>query len=382
MELEIDNQQKQHNRTLNNKRPPPTFEAAFSQARSQTNHVRVNYQQALINNNHSLLLLPPPPPPSTSEDNITENNLQSLEHFILNEQLDLPLHDPTSSFLTSLVHAEQPTSSSTELIFNPSSPKPPCSPQPPSPGTLLDHQASSPEGLYGSSPSNGNSPQQESPPSPVEPNSVDLVPPQNSFAPSRPPPLKLCLPPRSRRPPVIENSLTPFNSPAGSTPSTPIITTSAALRPTVSAPSNALKRNLNPSTFSHPTASKKQKINPLFMASSTHKSTHIPEIDKLKAWKQIQILRGAPRHPPESSTTGLSSKTAEVRGQLEGHSNAIQLVNEAQDYVDLIQKVQDALGEELVRVQLEESVLRHVRGIIADRLVKNQDWSHQHYHHS
>lgn len=56
-------------------------------------------------------------------------------------------------------------------------------------------------------------------------------------------------------------------------------------------------------------------------------------------------------------------------------SGALELKREAERQVDLIKKLKDLLGEELVRVQIEESVLRHVRGIIADRLVRNQDWN-------
>ncbi|KAA1126208.1 hypothetical protein PGTUg99_013583 [Puccinia graminis f. sp. tritici] len=383
-------------------RRPPTFEAAFSQARSLTNHGRVNYQQALINNNHSsrgsldsLALLPPPPPPPAQ----AENNLQSLRPTNSSiEQLHLTLpgqHDPDTHFLTSLVGSE---TTADQLIFSPhhqqvslSPPTDSLLPIPRSPSPLLDEPNSSPPGLYGSSPPPDRSQSHESPPpSPPAPRTVRVSPPKNPTGPPRPPPLKLCLPPRPRRP-AIETSQTPYNSPAGSNPSTPLISTSN-LRP-VSNQSNLLKRTL-PSSSTNPhqnqnqnqtTTAKKQKINPLFLVSSTSKTP--AENEKLKAWKRIQLLRAQRDQPQHLSSSGSTSKNSEELERLEKSTNsnslgdtlssAIQLRNQAQEYLDLIQKTQDALGEELVRVQLEESVLRHVRGIIADRLIKNQEWNNQ-----
>ncbi|OAV90501.1 hypothetical protein PTTG_02593 [Puccinia triticina 1-1 BBBD Race 1] len=395
------------------KRRPPTFEAAFSQARSLPNHARVNYEQALISTNHSaradsLVLLPAP----SSAENTAENNLHSLERLILNEQLhplDLSLHDPASNFLTSLVDSE-PSASSTELVFNPSISSPPPHhpppqqqhslsgsppPQPPSPPPqpLLSPPASptpfpedpnsSPPGLYGSSP-----PAEPESPSPSPPAPKPISPPKKSAPPPRPPPLKLCLPSRPRRP-AIETSQTPYNSPAGSNPSTPTLSTSN-LRPITDQPANVLKRTIQASSSSatnHPPAAKKQKINPLFLSSNSSHSSPGPKIvsetDKLKVWKRIHLLR-AQRDLHTQRTLSSSSKSSEELDRLEKLANttplssAIELKNQAQEYVDMIQKIQDALGEELVRVQLEESVLRHVRGIIADRLVKNQEWNQQH----
>ncbi|KAH9474131.1 hypothetical protein MJO29_001199 [Puccinia striiformis f. sp. tritici] len=358
------------------KRPPPTFEAAFSQTRSLTNpYGRVNYQQALINNNHlsradSLALLPAPP---SSESN--NNHLHSLL------SPPLQLHDePATHFLSSL----EPTS--TELIFSPNNDHHEqqhslsASPPPPSPTEYLDDPPSSPPGLYGSSPLNHNSPPNDHLDPPSSPEAPQ--PPKKPTPPPRPAPLRLCLPPRPRRP-VIETSQTPCNSPACSNPSTPVLGTSN-LRPAIPGPSNVLKRALQPSSSSNQAINtKKQKTNPLLIASSNSKN--LSDADKLKIWKHIQSLRIHRQSPGSLSSQTLKEldrleklAASNSLGQLTNTlSNAIQLNNQAQEYVDRIQKIRDALGEELVRLQLEESVLRHVRGIIADRLVKNQDWNNQ-----
>ncbi|KAI9626056.1 hypothetical protein H4Q26_016045 [Puccinia striiformis f. sp. tritici PST-130] len=336
------------------KRPPPTFEAAFSQTRSLTNpYGRVNYQQALINNNHlsradSLALLPAPP---SSESN--NNHLHSLL------SPPLQLHDePATHFLSSL----EPTS--TELIFSPNNDHHEqqhslsASPPPPSPTEYLDDPPSSPPGLYGSSPLNHNSPPND-----------HLDPPSSPEAPQ--PPKKPTPPPH---PMQLARLFEPIHSGIGHFQS----------KTSYPWTSNVLKRALQPSSSSNQAINtKKQKTNPLLIASSNSKN--LSDADKLKIWKHIQSLRIHRQSPGSLSSQTLKEldrleklAASNSLGQLTNTlSNAIQLNNQAQEYVDRIQKIRDALGEELVRLQLEESVLRHVRGIIADRLVKNQDWNNQ-----
>ncbi|KAI9631546.1 hypothetical protein KEM48_014242 [Puccinia striiformis f. sp. tritici PST-130] len=161
-------------------------------------------------------------------------------------------------------------------------------------------------------------------------------------------------------PSIIETSQTPCNSPACSNPSTPVLGTSN-LRPAIPGPSNVLKRALQPSSSSNQAINtKKQKTNPLLIASSNSKN--LSDADKLKIWKHIQSLR-IHRQSPGS----LSSQTLKELDRLEklAASNSLgQLTNTLSNAIQLT-------------IKPKNIVLRHVRGIIADRLVKNQDWNNQ-----
>ncbi|PLW25151.1 hypothetical protein PCANC_27285 [Puccinia coronata f. sp. avenae] len=374
------------------RRVPRTFEAAFSQSRSQGNQQTVNYQQALISSHHAqIALLPPPTTTTTNTTNNNNNNnnnntTHSLDQIILGEQLDLPLHDPASHFLTSLVHSDHPAHPPSDLIFDtPEQPQQSYSPDPPPSND--DARLSCPDDdLYGSSPPNADP--QSPPPSspPPQPPTKPAPPPKIVLALPRPAPLKLCLPSHAPREVIQHSPHPPCNSPAvtpgatsavppgGSSSSTSGLRTAGGGKQALSRPAKRIPSSSSSSSAA--AVAKKQKHNPLFLASASAKHKLISEADRLRVLKRIQVLKG-PRNASSSSCTHPEPQT----GPNTPLARATQLATDAQAYLDAIQKVQDALGEELVRVQLEESVLRHVRGIIADRLVKNHDWNH-HYHHT
>ncbi|KAH9820780.1 hypothetical protein DFH28DRAFT_1121135 [Melampsora americana] len=94
------------------------------------------------------------------------------------------------------------------------------------------------------------------------------------------------------------------------------------------------------------------------------------DIDQVRLLRQIRELR---RGDGSSATIEkLEQEWEALLRRSDGLDAALELKRKATEHCLHLRRMKDALGSELVRVQIEESVLRHVRGIVADRRIRNE----------
>ncbi|EGG01784.1 uncharacterized protein MELLADRAFT_110678 [Melampsora larici-populina 98AG31] len=88
------------------------------------------------------------------------------------------------------------------------------------------------------------------------------------------------------------------------------------------------------------------------------------DIDQVRLLRQIRELR---RGDGSSATIEkLEQEWEALLRRSDGLEAALELKRKATEHCLYLRRMKDALGSELVRVQIEESVLRHVRGIVAN----------------
>lgn len=214
----------------------------------------------------------------------------------------------------------------------------------------------------------------------------------------------LFLPPRAPR---LANddryTQTPFNSPIASGPSTPVPTHQPLTRPSRSTRTSTSQGKTDRTGM---ISSKKRKStvplppppvptssvaerrlstvhDNLMKASATDEKvgtgserrtvSGLPrraDIDQVRLLRQIRELR---RGDGSSATIEkLEQEWEALLRRSDGVEAALELKRKATEHCLHLRRMKDALGSELVRVQIEESVLRHVRGIVADRRIRNE----------
>ncbi|CAH7687318.1 expressed protein [Phakopsora pachyrhizi] len=165
---------------------------------------------------------------------------------------------------------------------------------------------------------------------------------------------------------------TPYNSPVGSVPTTPGFSLSV-FPPDFS--STRKSSELATGTCLQPPSKRKK---PAFKKQNNQSVSSSALSRSLNAAGSASLLKDITQNNGlhQNSAAGPSNLSKEEferfekkreglvehSGTLEG---AIELQKCAMKHVDRLKRIKDSLSEELVRVQIEESVLRHVRGIIA-----------------
>ncbi|KAG0150936.1 hypothetical protein CROQUDRAFT_37560 [Cronartium quercuum f. sp. fusiforme G11] len=229
------------------------------------------------------------------------------------------------------------------------------------------------------------------------PNPLPKLNPSATTIRSKPP--GLFLPPRAPR---LANdgrySQTPFNSPITSGTSTPVVAyqpltrVSRPPRPVASQgktdqsgmlSSLSNKRKATGPPAQHPASVAERRLSTihdtLMQASATNgrigtfdrrPSSGLPrraELDQVRLLRQIRELRRSEGSSP-TTLERLEQEWEALLRRSDGIEAAAELKRKATEHCSHLRRMKDVLGGELVRVQIEESVLRHVRGIIAVRM--------------
>ncbi|MBW0486955.1 hypothetical protein O181_026670 [Austropuccinia psidii MF-1] len=365
--------------TIPKKLPPPSFQTAFSQSRLQPQPNISTFHQAF--NSHSSNLFP-------IVSNSIDSSNNSIKPFNLKKNLNLnpslnlssshshsqsnlnQFEDSSNKFFESLVNSSSSSSSSNLSIHSNSFFDPTnhsnliSSNQNLNQTQTINQKRNSLNQISNSSNSNSNDSLSPSTPNPSSSNQNQSTSLKNSS-------FNLCLPPR---PPKLKDdpryASTPYNSPTGSASSTPVL------------PSLSLSKSNQNEPFNKPItslSSKRRKIHSNQSISQFVPSK--PQLDQFTQWKRIQELRSQRDRSKSFSVTSaqeldqLENQWSQKLQQSGTLTEALKLKQVLENQIKTLKKMKDNLGEELVRVQIEESVLRNFRGIIADRQANQENWN-------